>query len=75
MPRGFIWLLFVLVPLTDLTGLDIYMAPETVIAVGVPRGCGKNARALIYTLSGQFCVTEEVPDVVRKLRTGKPDAE
>ena len=73
--RTFSWLLFVFVPLTDLTGLDIYMAPETVIAVAEPRGCGKNARALIYTLSGQFCVTEAVPDVVRKLRAGKPDAD
>jgi hypothetical protein len=50
------------------------VAPETIIAVAEPRGCGKNARALIYTLSGQFCVTEDVPEVVRKMRAGKPDA-
>lgn len=63
--------LLVLVRLTDLTGRDVFVAQDSVVWVGEPRGCSGDAHSLVNMSSGSsICLSEDVVDVVKKIRNG-----
>ena len=55
------------VALTDLHGFPLWIERAEVAAVAAPTSCDKGAGAKVVTLSGPFCVRENVGDAVKKL--------